>query len=41
MNEFNFMKQIKSDFVVGLDYAMQDERNLYLVMDLMSGGDLW
>ena len=41
INELNFMKQIKSDFVVKLHYALQEERHLYLVMDLMSGGDLW
>ena len=35
------MKRIKSDFVVNLNYALQEERNLYLVMDLMAGGDLW
>ena len=41
LNELDFMKRIKSDFVVNLNYALQEERNLYLVMDLMTGGDLW
>ena len=41
LDELNFMKRIKSDFVVNLNYALQDDRNLYLVMDLMPGGDLW
>ena len=41
LNELHFMKRIKSDFVVNLNYALQDDRNLYLVMDLMPGGDLW
>ena len=41
MNEMKFMKRlIKSDFVVKLHYALQEERYLYLVMDLMTGGDL-
>ena len=35
------MKRIKSEFIVKLQYALQEDRNLYLVMDLMSGGDLW
>ena len=41
LNELDFMKRIKSDFVVNLNYALQEDRNLYLVMDLMTGGDLW
>ena len=39
--ELECMKRVKSDFVVNLNYALQDDRNLYLVMDLMPGGDLW
>ena len=39
--ELDCLKRIKSDFVVNLNYALQDDRNLYLVMDLMPGGDLW
>ena len=41
VNELYFMMQIKSDFVVNLNYALQDDHNLYLVMDLMTGGDLF
>ena len=40
MNELKFMKRVKSDFVVKLHYALQDKEKLYLVMDLMTGGDL-
>ena len=41
VNELYFMMYIKSDFVVNLNYALQDDHNLYLVMDLMTGGDLF
>ena len=39
-NELNLLKNLKSDFVINMHYAFQDEENLYLVMDLMEGGDL-
>ncbi len=29
-----------SSFIVNMDYCFQDKENLYLVMDLMLGGDL-
>jgi serine/threonine protein kinase len=29
-----------SDFVVGLQYAFQDKENVYLILELLSGGDL-
>ena len=31
---------MKSKFVTNLKYALQDKEKLYLVMDLMLGGDL-
>jgi len=31
---------MKSNFVTNLKYALQDEETLYLIMDLMLGGDL-
>lgn len=40
MNELKFMKNIESKFVVSTHYAFQDKLHLYLVMDLMPGGDL-
>ena len=39
-NELDLLKKIKSDFVINMHYAFQDEENLYLMMDLMEGGDL-
>jgi serine/threonine protein kinase len=40
MNELNVLSEIKSNFIVNAHYAFQDTMNLYLVMDLMLGGDL-
>ena len=40
MNELDLLKNLKSDFVINMHYAFQDEENLYLVMDLLEGGDL-
>ena len=40
MNELKFMRNIESKFVVSTHYAFQDKLHLYLVMDLMPGGDL-
>ena len=34
------LTKMKSKFVTNLKYALQDEETLYLVMDLMLGGDL-
>mmetsp|Transcript_8234 Transcript_8234/g.15265 ORF Transcript_8234/g.15265 Transcript_8234/m.15265 type:complete len:588 (-) Transcript_8234:2318-4081(-) len=39
-NELKSLRSIKSPFVVNLKYAFQSRGELYLVMDLMSGGDL-
>lgn len=40
MEERNVLTMMKSDFVTNLKYALQDEETLYLIMDLMLGGDL-
>lgn len=40
MNELRLLSTIESEFVVNMHYAFQNDRNLYLVMDLMPGGDL-
>jgi serine/threonine protein kinase len=40
MEERDVLTMIKSPFVTNLKYALQDENQLYLVMDLMLGGDL-
>lgn len=40
MSERNILAVMDSDFVCGLKYAVQDADMLYLVMDIMTGGDL-
>lgn len=40
LEERNVLTMLKSNFVTNLKYALQDEENLYLIMDLMLGGDL-
>ncbi|CAG9315824.1 unnamed protein product [Blepharisma stoltei] len=40
MNERRLLSMIKHPFMVNMQYAFQDRDNLYLAMDLMTGGDL-
>lgn len=40
LEERNVLTMMKSNFVTNLKYALQDEENLFLIMDLMLGGDL-
>ena len=40
MEERNVLTMMDSPFVTNLKYAVQDDENLYLIMDLMLGGDL-
>ena len=40
MNERKILSYIKHSFIVNMQYAFQDRESLYLVMDLMPGGDL-
>ena len=40
MNELKLLSMINSEFIVNVHYAFQDRLNLYLVMDLLLGGDL-
>jgi serine/threonine protein kinase len=40
MSERNVLAVLDSDFVCSLKYSFQDNETLYLVMDLMMGGDL-
>jgi serine/threonine protein kinase len=40
MNERKLLSVLKHPFLVNMQYAFQTKENLYLVMDLMSGGDL-
>ena len=40
MNERQILETLRSPFIVNMHYAFQDRENLYLVLDLKSGGDL-
>lgn len=40
INERQILTQLNNPFLVNMYYAFQDRENLYLVMDLLSGGDL-
>jgi len=40
MNERKLLCKLRNAFIVNMHYAFQDRENLYLVMDLMPGGDL-
>lgn len=40
LNERELLSQLNHPFLVNMAYAFQDRDNLYLVMDLMPGGDL-
>jgi serum/glucocorticoid-regulated kinase 2 len=38
--ERDLLSKLKHPFIVNMHYAFQDFENLYLVMDLLTGGDL-
>lgn len=40
LNERKLLAVLKHPFIVNMQYAFQDKSSLYLVMDLMAGGDL-
>jgi serine/threonine protein kinase len=40
MNERKLLSQLKHPFLINMFYAFQDYENLYLVTDLVTGGDL-
>ena len=40
MSERKLLSKLKHPFIVNMHSAFQDAQNLYLVMDLMRGGDL-
>ena len=40
MNEKNLLSQLNNEFIVNMINSFQDNDNLYLVMDLLLGGDL-
>lgn len=39
-SERSFLAKLNHPFIVNMHYAFQDNDNLYLVMDMLSGGDL-
>ena len=39
-SERDFLSKLNNPFIVNMHYAFQDKDNLYLVMDLLTGGDL-
>jgi serine/threonine protein kinase len=40
INEQKLLSKLNSPFIVNMHYAFQDRETLYLVLDLMEGGDL-
>lgn len=40
MNELQLLKCLKHEFIINACMAFQDRENLYMLMDLLSGGDL-
>ena len=40
INELQLLKCLKHDFLINAVLAFQDRENLYLLMDLLTGGDL-
>jgi serine/threonine protein kinase len=38
--ERDLLSKLKHPFIINMHYAFQDFDNLYLVMDLLTGGDL-
>ena len=40
MSEKNILSKINHPFIVNMYYSFQDYEYLYLVMDLLNGGDL-
>ena len=40
LNERKILSKLHHKFIINMNYAFQDRENLYLVMDLLTGGDL-
>ena len=40
LSELSVLKEVTSPFVVNLKYSFQTKEDLYLILDLMTGGDL-
>jgi serine/threonine protein kinase len=39
-SERKFLSHLRHPFIINMHYAFQDKDNVYIVMDLKSGGDL-
>ncbi len=39
-SEREFLSKLNHPFIVNMHYAFQDKQNLYLIMDILNGGDL-
>merc|ERR1712226_724115 len=40
MNERKILSNLNFDFIVNMYYGFQDSHTLYLIMDLLTGGDM-
>ena len=40
LNEKYLLEHLRHPYIVNMHYAFQDRENLYLVLDLLRGGDL-
>lgn len=40
LKELQIMKKLENNFLVNLWYAFQDEEDMFMVLDLMLGGDI-
>jgi len=41
MNEISILSNISHPFIIGIDGVSQDERNLFLALELVNGGELF
>ena len=41
MNEISILGNISHPFIIGIDGVCQDERNMYLALELVNGGELF
>ena len=40
LNERAILSKLSHKFIINISYAFQDRENLYLAMDILTGGDL-
>jgi len=40
MNERNLLAMLKHPFIINMHYAFEDRDRLYIITDLLNGGDL-